>query len=148
MIKQTQLTFMHSIEYNSARRSFERTWPKNIDREPAYNLRNATDYYLIQLKTAKCIMRLAYRTALAATINGYPQSTCLFNIFHPVNILSSISSLHFNSFAVYKLSSYFSTNCKCTIWHWYFIHLCLSRRITAFFYHFTIKRAGATMEWP
>jgi hypothetical protein len=51
LIKQAQLTFMHSIEYKSAPSSFDRTWQKNIDRDPTYNLRNAADYHLIQPRT-------------------------------------------------------------------------------------------------
>jgi len=51
LIKLAQLSFMHSIAYNYAPKSFERTWQKNIDRDPAYNLRNANDYHLVQPRT-------------------------------------------------------------------------------------------------
>jgi hypothetical protein len=51
LIKQAQLTFMHSIEHNLAPRSFFTTWTKNSDREPAINLRNANDFYLPQPRT-------------------------------------------------------------------------------------------------
>ncbi len=40
----------------------------------------STDYNLIQLKTAKCIMRLANQTTLAATINGYPHGYSIYSI--------------------------------------------------------------------
>lgn len=46
LIKQSQLIFMHSIEYKYAPSSFLSTWIKNADRDPDLNLRNATDYYL------------------------------------------------------------------------------------------------------
>jgi hypothetical protein len=51
LIKQAQLTFMHSIEHNLAPRSFSTTWTKNSDREPAINLRNANDFYLPHPRT-------------------------------------------------------------------------------------------------
>ncbi len=38
-----------TIAYNYAPKSFERTWQKNIDRDPAYYLRNANDYHLVHL---------------------------------------------------------------------------------------------------
>jgi hypothetical protein len=44
LILQSQLSFMHAIEYKYAPPSFSATWPKNQDREQAVNLRNANDY--------------------------------------------------------------------------------------------------------
>ncbi len=46
LILQSQLSFMHAVEYKYAPLSFENTWIKNSDREPAIQLRNANDYYL------------------------------------------------------------------------------------------------------
>ena len=46
LILQSQLSFMHAIEYKYAPTSYDNVWPKNSDREPAANLRNANDYYL------------------------------------------------------------------------------------------------------
>ena len=51
LIKQSQLTFMHTIEHKLAPRSFANTWVRNINREPAINLRNANDFYLPQPRT-------------------------------------------------------------------------------------------------
>jgi hypothetical protein len=51
LIKQSQLTFMHSIEHKLAPSSFSNTWVRNVDREPAINLRNANDFYLPQPRT-------------------------------------------------------------------------------------------------
>ena len=42
---------MHTIYYKTAPSSFDRTWQKNSDRDPNYNLRNADDYYLTQPRT-------------------------------------------------------------------------------------------------
>ena len=46
LVLQSQLSFMHAVEYKYAPPSFENTWIKNSDREPAILLRNANDYYL------------------------------------------------------------------------------------------------------
>jgi hypothetical protein len=46
LILQSQLTFMHAIEYNYAPSSFRNIWPKNREREPAINLRYADDYFI------------------------------------------------------------------------------------------------------
>ena len=46
LILQSQLAFMHSVEYNYAPSSFNSIWIKNSERDPALNLRNANDYYL------------------------------------------------------------------------------------------------------
>jgi hypothetical protein len=46
LIIQSQLLFMHAIEYKYAPASFINTWQKNNERDPAINLRNANDYYL------------------------------------------------------------------------------------------------------
>ena len=51
LIKQAQLSFMHSIEHKHAPSSFETTWVKNCDRDPELNLRNANDFYLPQPRT-------------------------------------------------------------------------------------------------
>ncbi len=51
LIKQAQLLFMHTIEYKLAPKSFDEVWQKNTDRDPAYNLRNANDYYLTHPRT-------------------------------------------------------------------------------------------------
>jgi len=51
LIKQAQLTFMHSIEHNLAPASFANTWVKNATREPNLNLRNANDFHLPQPRT-------------------------------------------------------------------------------------------------
>jgi hypothetical protein len=46
LIKQAQLTFMHSIAHNYAPVSFSDTWTTNATRDPELNLRNATDFHL------------------------------------------------------------------------------------------------------
>jgi len=46
LILQSQLAFMHAVEYNYAPSSFNSVWTKNGERDPALNLRNANDYYL------------------------------------------------------------------------------------------------------
>jgi hypothetical protein len=51
LILQSQLTFMHAIEYNYAPSSFRNTWQKNSEREPAINLRNANDYFIPMPRT-------------------------------------------------------------------------------------------------
>ncbi len=48
LIKQAQLSFMHSVFNNYAPTSFSNTWTLNVDRAHQHNLRNASDYYLIQ----------------------------------------------------------------------------------------------------
>jgi hypothetical protein len=51
LILQSQLTFIHSIEYKYAPSSFNMVWLKNSEREPLINLRNADDYYLPMPRT-------------------------------------------------------------------------------------------------
>jgi hypothetical protein len=51
LILQSQLNFMHAIEYKYAPPSFNDTWQKNRDRDPDVNLRNADDYYLTRPRT-------------------------------------------------------------------------------------------------
>ena len=51
LIKQAQLTFMHSIEHNLAPSSFINTWQRNNVRENQPNLRNANEFYLPQPRT-------------------------------------------------------------------------------------------------
>jgi hypothetical protein len=51
LIKQAQLSFMHSVFNNYAPASFSNTWTLNVDRAHPHNLRNASDYYLIQPRT-------------------------------------------------------------------------------------------------
>jgi len=51
LITQSQLHFMHAIEYKYAPPSFEDTWQKNRDRDPAVNLRNADDFYITRPRT-------------------------------------------------------------------------------------------------
>ncbi len=51
LIHQSQLTFMHSIEYNYAPLSFTNTWQKNINREPELNLCNLNDYHILHPRT-------------------------------------------------------------------------------------------------
>jgi hypothetical protein len=46
LITQSQLNFMHAIEYKYAPPSFENIWIKNRDRDPKVNLRNADNYYI------------------------------------------------------------------------------------------------------
>jgi hypothetical protein len=46
LVLQSQLSFMHAVEYKYAPPSFDNIWIKNSDREPAIMLRNANDYYL------------------------------------------------------------------------------------------------------
>jgi hypothetical protein len=46
IIVQSQLLFMHAIEYKYAPASFTNIWQKNNECNPAINLRNANDYYL------------------------------------------------------------------------------------------------------
>ena len=45
-IKQSKLTFMHSIFYNYAPTSFEHVWAKNRDRQLSQNLRNENEFRL------------------------------------------------------------------------------------------------------
>jgi hypothetical protein len=51
LIKQAQLSFMHSIVNKYAPSSFDLTWQKNNERDPLYNLRNADDYWLTYPRT-------------------------------------------------------------------------------------------------
>ncbi len=51
LIKQAQLNFMHSIYHKYAPPSFTDVWQRNADRNPALNLRNADDFYLLQPRT-------------------------------------------------------------------------------------------------
>jgi hypothetical protein len=51
LILQSQLNFMHAIEYKYAPPSFNDIWQKNRDRDPDVNLRNADDYYLTRPRT-------------------------------------------------------------------------------------------------
>jgi hypothetical protein len=51
LILQSQLNFMHAIEYKYAPASFANTWIKNRDRDPEVNLRNADDYYITRPRT-------------------------------------------------------------------------------------------------
>ncbi len=44
LIKQAQLSFMHSVFNNYAPASFSYTWTFNVDRAHQHNLRNASDY--------------------------------------------------------------------------------------------------------
>jgi len=46
LIQQSQISFMHAIEYKYAPTSFSHVWTKNNVRMPTQNLRNANDYYL------------------------------------------------------------------------------------------------------
>jgi len=46
IIKQSKLTFMHSIFYNYAPTSFESIWAKNSDRQLSQNLRNENEFRL------------------------------------------------------------------------------------------------------
>ena len=45
-----KLKFMHSFTFNYLPPSFHGMWSKNIDRDPAYNLRNADNYYIPPVK--------------------------------------------------------------------------------------------------
>jgi hypothetical protein len=51
LILQSQLSFMHSIEYKYAPPSFSHIWTKNNERLPNQNLRNANDFYLPNPRT-------------------------------------------------------------------------------------------------
>jgi len=51
IIKQAQLTFMHTIAHNLAPSSFAHTWTTNANRDPNINLRNANEFYLPQPRT-------------------------------------------------------------------------------------------------
>jgi hypothetical protein len=51
LIIQSQLNFMHAIEYKYAPTSFENIWIKNRDRDPEVNLRNADDYFITRPRT-------------------------------------------------------------------------------------------------
>ena len=44
IIKKAQASLMHSIEFNYAPLSYQNIWPKNNDRNLAYNLRNPDNY--------------------------------------------------------------------------------------------------------
>jgi hypothetical protein len=46
LILQSQLTFMHAVEYKYAPSSYINVWPKTGDRDLDRNLRNANDFYL------------------------------------------------------------------------------------------------------
>jgi hypothetical protein len=68
LIKQSQLTFMHSIEHNLAFSSFSNTWQKNNARENHLNLSNANEFYLPQPRTETFKKSTFY--ALPATWNS------------------------------------------------------------------------------
>ncbi len=51
LIKQAQLSFMHSIYYNYAPLSFTDVRQKNAERNPEVNLRNVDDFYTLQPRT-------------------------------------------------------------------------------------------------
>ena len=46
LIIQSKLHFMHSIQYDYCPSSFQNIWPKNFERNPDLNLRNANDFYI------------------------------------------------------------------------------------------------------
>jgi hypothetical protein len=46
IIKMAKLSFMHSIYYDYAPRSFEQVWTRNIDRQNDHHLRNENDFSL------------------------------------------------------------------------------------------------------
>jgi hypothetical protein len=48
LIKQSQLSLMHSIHYKLAPASFRNTWQTNADRASDLNFRNANDYHIVQ----------------------------------------------------------------------------------------------------
>jgi hypothetical protein len=60
LIIQSQLNFMHAIEYKYAPASFNNVWIKNSEREPAINLRNANDFYLPMPRTESFKKSIAY----------------------------------------------------------------------------------------
>jgi sarcosine oxidase/L-pipecolate oxidase len=60
LIIQSQLNFMHAIEYKYAPASFNNVWIKNNEREPANNLRNANDFYLPMPRTEAFKKSIAY----------------------------------------------------------------------------------------
>jgi len=68
IIKQSQLTFMHTVVHNLAPSSFANTWIINADRDPGLNLRNANDFYLPQPRTETFKKSTYY--ALPATWNS------------------------------------------------------------------------------
>jgi hypothetical protein len=68
IIKQSQLTFMHTVAHNLAPSSFANTWITNADRDPELNLRNANDFYLPQPRTETFKKSTYY--ALPATWNS------------------------------------------------------------------------------
>ena len=72
LIQQSQLLFMHAIEYKYAPPSFNNTWIKNGDREPEIELRNANDFYLPLPRTQTFKKSTFY--ALPSAWNDLPQS--------------------------------------------------------------------------
>ena len=48
LIKQSQLSLMHSIHNKLAPASIRNIWQTNAERAPDLNLRNASDYHIIQ----------------------------------------------------------------------------------------------------
>jgi sarcosine oxidase/L-pipecolate oxidase len=94
LIIQSQLHFMHAIEYKYAPASFDNVWIKNSDREPAVNLRNANDYYLPLPRTEAFKKSIAY--ALPSTWNElqpeikYQENAITFKWALKAHLLESI----------------------------------------------------------
>ena len=79
IIYKAQLTFFHSFHNNYAPSSFSSTWKLNSDRNPAYELRNATNYFEPSAKYSffeKCPLYLLPRIwNNAGTITYYDNPT-------------------------------------------------------------------------
>jgi hypothetical protein len=75
LIKQSQLSFMHSIEYKYAPNSFDNVWQKNSERQPELNLRNANDYYILQPRT-ETFKNPQYMHSLLCGMLFHPLSNC------------------------------------------------------------------------
>ena len=75
LIKQSQLSFMHTIEYKYAPNSFDNVWQKNSERQPELNLRNANDYYILQPRT-ETFKNPQYMHSLLCGMLFHPLSNC------------------------------------------------------------------------
>jgi hypothetical protein len=94
LIIQSQLNFMHAIEYKYAPASFDNVWTKNSEREPAVNLRNANDYYLPLPRTEAFKKSIAY--SMPFTWNElqpeikYQENAITFKLALKAHLLESI----------------------------------------------------------
>ncbi len=96
LILQSQLTFMHSIEYKFAPSWFNLVWIKNSEREPLINLRNADDYYLPMPRTEafKNLLHMHCHSIgmnYSLKFNTYQENPITFKWALKAHLLESIS---------------------------------------------------------